>query len=138
MQPKNKSLNEDHDDGYTKCGLGMISWKECCIIVQTSDIWLKKLKIEISTLSENSVEITDEILKLWSLLKELWALLHYTSDDIKNSLDNNFTKEREFFKNFGETYYNTFGAKHCVSHYLHIVLCHTIPVSLLIHYCKLY
>ena len=111
----------------------MISGKGCELIVDTYNIWLPDYEkwIQKQTKKDNILkfEITDSIKKLWILLKELLSMLEYKSEDIINCKKTNFEKEKEFFKDFGRTFLEAFGKSNCRIQYLHIIVCHTIPVS---------
>ena len=107
----------------------MILWKHCSVIVDTSDIWLKDLEEAFSDSKE--LAKTEPVRNLWNLLKELWVMLEYDSKAIEECKKEKFEKEWTFFKKFGNAFLKAFGNHSCTSHYLHIVLCHTVYVSTL-------
>merc|ERR1712000_384759 len=126
LKPKNNILNEDTEDGFIKLSFSMILWKHCSVIVDTSDIWLKDLEEAFSDSKE--LAKTEPVRNLWNLLKELWVMLEYDSKAIEECKKEKFEKEWTFFKKFGNAFLKAFGNHSCTSHYLHIVLCHTVYV----------
>lgn len=109
----------------------MITGKDCFVLVDTAEIWLKDLKEYInkeSLTNESIPTFSDEIVTIWKLLKELYIMLEYNSEKVEEIKRNNFIEEWEFFENFGKKYTYIFGTSCCYD-YLHIIVCHTISVS---------
>jgi hypothetical protein len=117
-----------YDDGFGKSDFGMIMHKNCNLIVKTSSIWLPEL-MEASKNFAMPLSLDPRTIELWKSFERVWKIMDYTEEAVKNAGINDYAQERNELQFFADCFRKIYGVKYRGT-YLHIVLCHTIPVRL--------
>lgn len=131
------------DDGFERLDFGMIMHKNCHVIVLLAWDWVPKfinafnclpaqarLMFDKRNKKHYELKLPTDLLELWLEFEKIWNALLYKQDKIDEISKNNFVVEEHLFSNFGKLYSKNFSSRGSKSIYLHIVLCHTIQVSI--------
>eukprot|EP00339_Tiarina_fusa_P020480 CAMPEP_0117017860 /NCGR_PEP_ID=MMETSP0472-20121206/13886_1 /TAXON_ID=693140 ORGANISM="Tiarina fusus, Strain LIS" /NCGR_SAMPLE_ID=MMETSP0472 /ASSEMBLY_ACC=CAM_ASM_000603 /LENGTH=194 /DNA_ID=CAMNT_0004722343 /DNA_START=306 /DNA_END=886 /DNA_ORIENTATION=- len=120
--PATKLLDGDE---FEESNFGMIMWKECYLIVKTSEYWMNELR-EAAKQFKAPFEISADTVELWDLLRRVWNLLHAGEKEILEMKKEKFKQQWDLLENFGKAYIKCY--PHGKSHYVHIICCHLISL----------
>jgi hypothetical protein len=117
------------DENHEKSTFGMIPWKDCDLIVKTSEIWLQELETN-AHLFDPPFAIPPTLPPIWKQFRKIWQLIGSSDADLAT-----FRKEpgNEQYQN-QEAEFFAFGRALIAAYpdiygwYFHIITCHTIKV----------